>query len=331
MRRPGFRIAIINPLTLVAKEIQAILNERGIPYSQMELVDTMGESAGALTEVNDEAAFVSEANDASFVGLDLAFFTGSATQNEGWLQRATDEGAIVIDLSTPAQAGDGVVVVAGVNENQLEQGVSVRSPHPISVPLILMLQQLLRETEVQLMAVSAIQPASEMGQAGVDELFKQTVGALNMQQIPKEVFDRQLAFNMYPANDASIVETTVTSQVHAIIGRQLPLSVSVTQGTTFHGHSYSIFLQLKDDLSVEKLREILGKGMSLDLSVDDDTYATIDAAGRDQILIGRVRKDPSVPRSYWLWAVSDNLRRAAALNAVMLAETMLAKFGEKPN
>ena len=332
MSSTGFRIAIVNPLTLVGKEIQSILNERGIPYARMELIDTTGENSGALTEINDEAAFVSDASNEAFAGLDLAFFCGPTERNEPWLERAEEDGVLAIDVSQPGALNDDAIpVVAGVNEERLTEGMVAQAAHPIAVPIVLMLQQLLRVTDIDLLAVSVIQPASEKGKEGVDELFQQTINALNMQAIPKSVFDRQLAFNLYPAPEAAQVESAVAQQIERILGKSLPVTISLTQGTTFHGHSFSIFLQTKEEVDEETLRGALGKGMSLDVAQRDDTVTTIDAAGRDQVLIGRVQRDAKIPRGWWLWAVADNLRRSSALNAVMIAETMLAKFGEKAN
>jgi aspartate-semialdehyde dehydrogenase len=332
MRSTGFRIAVINPLTLVGQEIQTILNERGIPYARIELIDTTGKSAGSLTELNDEAAFVNEVSEQSFVGLDLAFFCGPAEVNERWIEQAESDGVLTVDLSERKTLdGEAVPIIAGVNEDRLADGVAAVAATPVAVPVVLLLQQLLRASTLDLCAVSVILPASDKGKEGMDELYQQTVSALNMKSMPKEVFDRQLAFNLYPAPDADAFEAATVEQIQQIVGKRLPLALSVTQGTTFHGHSFSIFVQFSEEMSEETLRQELSRGASIEVAENDESFATIDAAGRDQILIGRIKRDPNVPRAYWLWVVADNLRRSAALNAVMIAETMLARFGEQAN
>jgi aspartate-semialdehyde dehydrogenase len=329
MSSHGYRIAIVNPTTLVGNELKSILHERGIPYARIELIDTTGEEAGALTEVANEAALVTAASPEAFAGLDLTFFCGPAEKNEQWLALA--EG-FVIDLSQPSAVETrGVPIVAGVNDHALIEGAGAVSPHPVAIPIALILHQLAQATKVELCTASVIQPASEHGQRGVDELFQQTINALNMQAIPKEVFDRQLAFNLFPAADGSSTESYVVAQVREILGGRTPLSVSITQGTLFHGHSFSLFVKCEEEMTEPHIAELLAKSPAIDIAATDETYATIDAAGRDEVLIGRIHRDPEIPNAFWLWAVVDNLRRSSALNAVLIAEAMFARFGEKPN
>lgn len=329
MRNSGYRIAIVNPTTLVGNELKTILHERGIPYAHIELIDTTGEAAGTLTEVANEAAVVTAASEEAFAGVDLAFFCGRGEQNEKWINR---EEGFTIDLSQPTAAeGQGIAVVAGVNDDQMQEGVVAISPHPVAVPIALVIHALQKVTKIRLCAVSAIQPASEMGQEGVDELFQQTVAALNMKSIPKEVFDRQLAFNLFPAVNAAASEGYVTTQIRQVLGWQSPVSVTLTQGTLFHGYALTFFVQTEDDLDEEAITAALRKSSALEIAEPDDDYTTIDAAGKDQVLIGRIRRDRDLPNSFWIWAVVDNLRRSSALNAVLIAESMFSKFGEKPN
>lgn len=329
MTKSGYRIAIVNPTTLVGNELKTILHDRGIPYAHIELIDTTGENAGALTEVDAEAAVVSSATEAEFEGLDIAFFCGAASHNEPWVTRG--EG-FRIDLSQPTAAeGQGVAIVAGVNDDKIDPELVAISPHPVTIPIVLVLHQLQKAANVKLCAVSAIQPASEHGQAGVDELFQQTVNALNMHAIPKEIFDRQLAFNLYPAASSNVTEAYVATQVREILGARVPVSVSITQGTIFHGHSLSFFIQTDDEVDEERIAKVLGESSAIEVADAEETFATIDAAGRDQVLIGRIHRDAVIPGAFWIWAVVDNLRRSSALNAVLIAEAMLSRFGEKPN
>lgn len=332
MQRHGHRIAIANPLTLVGKELQSILNERGIPYAHMELIDTMGGSEGRLTALADEATIVRPAAADAFIGADIVFFCGSAEKNAEWIQRATDDGAFVIDLSHPSSvSGEAVPIVAGVNDDAIAEKSAAISPHPVAIPIALILHQLRTISNVRLCAVSAIQPASEFDQRGLDELFEQTVSALNMRAIPKEVFDRQLAFNLYPAIGGGHHERYILDQLRAVLGRDVPISLSLTQGTIFHGHSLSLFVELDRATTVDEVLAQLGKSAALEVASIDETVATLDAAGRDQALIGRVHADEEVPNTFWIWAVSDNLRRSSALNAALIAEEYVARFGEKPN
>lgn len=204
------------------------------------------------------------------------------------------------------------------------------APHPIAISLSLLLRPIAAHQRIRLAAASVIQPASELGQAGVDELFQQTIGALNLQSIPKKIFDRQLAFNLYPAENAREVERYVAQQVRSVLGKTLPIALSITQGTTFHGHSISLFVQCDGKPDRDAVADLYRDNDAIAIA-DDDPFGTIDAAGRDEVLVGRISLDPEMHDGVWLWAVIDNLRRASALNAVLIAEELIARFGEPPN
>jgi aspartate-semialdehyde dehydrogenase len=314
----GYRLGIVNPLSLVGGELKSILRERGLPYQTLSLLGTRSDDAGALTEVGDEAAIVTAISEDELEGLDLVFFCGSGEENLPWIERAPELRFIAVDLSQPS-ASDGVPVVAGVNSASIdsEQAVLV-SPHPIATPLIMLLDAIRKQTRIEICAATVIQPASEFGQKGIDELLQQTIHVLNVESFPKEVFDRQLAFNLYPAADGARDEQYAVKQVRAVLGKEVPLSLAVAQGTTFHSHTFSVFLRTASDF---RLEETAG----FDFPVDD-AYGTIDASGRDQVLVGRVHQDAGMPGAWWLWLVSDNVRRASALNAVMVAEEVLGRL-----
>lgn len=322
-QQEGLRIAMVNPTTLVGKEIQILLHDRGLPYSRIELIATVGEDAGTLTAVDDEAAVVLPATDDSFQGLDLVFFTGPGEANAEWIDKRDDLGFVAIDLSQPsAVADEGVVVVAGVNLQDVREDTRlIISPHPIAIPVTLILHQL--AGAVKLCATTVIQPASEFNQRGLDELLQQVIKVLNVDSFPKEIFERQLAFNIYPAAEAGETEGYATRQIRAILGPELPVSLSLLQGGVFHGHSFSMFLQTAKDLSEPDFLAALRGSDAIRVADDEEGFGTIDAGGTDQVLVGRVTKDPTMPKSFWVWAVADNLRRSSALNAVLSAEALM--------
>src|SRR5256885_1061626 len=181
----GYWLGIVNPLTLVGNELKSILRERSFPAARVVLLASTGASAGALTEVDDELE-----------DLDLVFFCGAAEKNREWLLRAEDDKFYAIDLSQPSTVENGKLAVAGINLEEIDAGDRMLvSPHPVAIPIALILHQIEQLGHVELCTATVVQPASEFEQAGVEELAKQTLGVLNIQSVPKEVFDRQLAFN----------------------------------------------------------------------------------------------------------------------------------------
>ncbi len=322
----GVRLGIVNPLTLVGNEVKTLLHERGVPYKKVELYHSGETKETTLTEVDEQAAVVMPLEAGCLDGLDIVFFCGPGEPLRDWMFEAGEKGYLAIDLTTPSSTDHQTApVVAGINDDQLLAGGQiVVSPHPIAVPIALILHAIRTKFAIRLCAAAAVQPASEFDQLGVDELYQQTLAALNMQSMPKKVFDQQLAFNIYPAAEAAAIEHSIALHLRSVLG-PIPISVSVTQGTTFHGHSLSLFVQVEGVTSEAELRALLEQSPSISLANEDDTYSTLDAAGKDQVLIGRVQQDRNLPNSFWIWAVSDNLRRGSALNAVMIAEEVIGR------
>jgi aspartate-semialdehyde dehydrogenase len=322
----GYRVGIVNPMTLVGNEISTILRERGFPFAKISLLDSSGESAGALTEVAAEPAVVAPIAQEGLDDLDLVFFCGPAEANREWIARHGEDDFIAVDLSQPTTAEDGKLAVAGVNLEEILEGDDVLvSPHPIAIPIALILHELATLSPVESCVATVVQPASEFEQAGVEELAAQTISVLNIATVPQKVFDRQLAFNLYPA--ASGHEELIVSQVRGMTSPRIELALLVTQGTIFHSHTFSLFIRTKETLTREQVLDAFRGNPALALPEGDQQFGTIDAAGKDEVLIAEVRPDPAIRNGFWVWAVCDNLRRGAALNAVLLAEKVMFGAG----
>jgi aspartate-semialdehyde dehydrogenase len=322
----GYRLGIVNPTTLVGNELKTILRERAFPFGKIALLDSSGKDAGALTEIGEEAAIVAPIAQEGLDDLDLVFFCGPTEANREWIARHQEDAFIAVDLSQPTASDDGKLVVAGVNLEEVLEGDRVLvSPHPVALPLALILHEIGRLSPVELCTATVVQPASEFEQAGVEELARQTVSVLNIQSVPHEVFDRQLAFNLYPAVDRN--EELVVAQVKTLTDARAELAVLITQGTIFHGHTFSLFVKTREPLDTAKVVEALQRNPALVFAEGDQQFGTIDAAGKDEVLIAEVRADPSIRGGFWVWAVCDNLRRGSALNAILLAEKALFGAG----
>ena len=323
----GFRLGIVNPLTLVGNEIKTILRERAFPFAKVSLLDSTGKAAGALTEVNDEPAVVTPISDDELEDLDLVFFCGPAAGNREWIERAGDDRFIAIDLSQPSAVVDGKLVVAGINLDQIRESDSiVISPHPVAIPISLILHQVRKLSDIEMCAATVVQPASEFEQIGVEELVQQTIGVLSIQSVPKEVFDRQLAFNLYPALEHN--EEFIVRQIRALTDSRTEIALMITQGTIFHSHTFSLFITTAEQLEVPEIIRKLRENPAIALPQEDESFGTVDAAGKDEVLVAEVRRDPTISGGFWVWAVCDNLRRSSALNAVLISEKALFGTGE---
>ena len=322
----GYRLGIINPLTLVGNEIKTILRDRAFPFDRVALLDTTGEAAGALTDIGDEPAVVAPVSEVELEDLDLAFFCGPAAANRPWIERQRTAEFVAIDVSQPSSVEDGKLAVAGINLENIDANDKVLvSPHPVAIPIALILHQIESLSPVEICTATVVQPASEFEQAGVEELAQQTISVLNIQSVPKEIFDRQLAFNLYPALEHN--EEFIVSQIRALADPRTALALLITQGTIFHGHTFSLFVKTQSEISRERILDALRSSPAIALPEGDQSFGTIDAAGKDEVLIAEVRPDPSIRGGFWVWAVCDNLRRSSALNAVLVAEKVLFGSG----
>ena len=322
----GYRLGIVNPLTLVGTEIQSILRERSFPFAKVVLLDSTGQATGALTGIGDEPAIVLAVSDDELEDCDLVFFCGLAEGNREWIERYDEDKFVAIDLSQPSSVADGKLAVAGVNLEEISSADRLLvSPHPIAIPIAIILHQIELLGRVEMCTATVVQPASEFEQVGIEELAKQTISVLNIQTVPHDVFDRQLAFNLYPAPERN--EEFITSQVRTLTDPDTELALLVTQGTVFHGHTFSLFVKTKEELDVERITATLRANAAIAFAEGDQAFGTIDAAGKDEVLIAEVRPDASILGGFWVWAVCDNLRRSSALNAVLVAEKVLFGSG----
>jgi len=321
----GFRLGIVNPLTLVGNEIKTILRERSFPFAKLALLDSTGKAEGALTDVGDEPMVVAAVSDDELEELDLVFFCGPAAGNREWIERSGEDKFTVIDLSQPTTAENGKLVVAGINLDDADGDVLV-SPHPVAIPIALILRQIEQLSRIESCTATVVQPASEFEQEGVEELAQQTISVLNVHSVTKEIFDRQLAFNLYPALEHN--EAFIVSQIRALTDPRAAVALFITQGTIFHSHTFSLFIKMENEVSVDAIVESLRKNPAFAFAEGDQQFGTIDAAGRDEVLVAEVRADPTIRGGFWVWAVCDNLRRGSALNAVLVAEKVLFGRGK---
>ncbi len=323
----GYRLGIVNPLSLVGNEVKTILRERSFPFAKVVLLDSTGASAGALTEIDQEPVVVTPASDVELEDLDLVFFCGPPAGNRDWIERHREDKFIAIDLSQPASSEQGSLAVAGMNLDNLSDRTVLVSPHPVAIPIALILHQIETLSPVELVTATVVQPASEFEQAGVEELAQQTISVLNIKPVPKEIFDRQLAFNLYPALEYR--EPFVVEQLHKLVDPETEIALFITQGTIFHSHTFSMFVRTRDEVETERVIGALRANPAIAFPEGDQSFGTIDAAGKDEVLVAAVRPDPAVRGGFWVWAVCDNLRRSSALNAVLVAEKVL--FEESAN
>jgi aspartate-semialdehyde dehydrogenase len=317
------RVVVLSPTTLLGREVRDLLDADRSRWQQAALLSTSEEEVGTVTEAGGAAALVSEASAEALAGVDVVFACGALEEDLPVLERRP-EGSTAILLAPEATVAHGQPVVADLNPDDAVAGRVLVSPHPAAIALSYLLAPL-GALGPESAVATVVEPVSMLGDRGLEDLLGQTRDILAMAGERREsVFERQLAFNLYPSERAGSGE--LAALVRGVGGGEVPLAVHSMQGAVFHGMSVSLFVRFEDDPGEEAVREALEDQARVSVGDVDvgggelpGSPGPIDAAAREEVLVGSVRADAGSPGGYWIWAVMDNLTRGGAANAVEVA------------
>ncbi|MGH9381581.1 MAG: Asd/ArgC dimerization domain-containing protein [Thermoanaerobaculia bacterium] len=311
------RIAILDPLDLLGKEVCAGLERRTSWVSEVRLFTTTHEEEIPLTEYEGQPVMVRELAEGALDDIDLILACGPAARQRAALERRAPASTLVT-LSPDAELADGLPVVSGVNDDAAQRGGQILSPAPGVVALAHLLAPL-RDLAPTRAVATLIQPASTEGNAGLETLMAQTRSLLSFTDQPEaNPFGGQLAFNLLPIATAS----HAADQLAAILGPTPPVAVTTLRGGIFHGVAISLWTHYATDPGAARIRDALASSVYVDLFESPAQLGPIVAAGREEVLCGGIDPDPRTPGAYWLWAAVDNLTRGGSLNALEIAESL---------
>jgi aspartate-semialdehyde dehydrogenase len=332
-----YRVAIIGAASLSGKEIAEILRDRNFPAADVRLLDD-DDSLGQLEAVGDEINFIQSIRSEQFERVDFAFFAADPHSTRNNWKVARDLGDAIIDLTYALENEGGTSIRSPWIERQTGQPIApelqpgpVVVAHPAATVLALLALRGEKAGKIRRMVATVFEPASQSGQKGMDELHEQTVNLLSFQELPKNVFDIQVAFNMVagfgPSSKLSLqdVSKRILSHYRSIAGGATEPALQVLQAPVFHGHGFSIYLEMEKPIAIAELSQALAGdhivvSSSADNSPTEDSPTNVSAAGQGDILVSLVA-DANHGNGFWLWVTTDNLR-IAALTAVECAETM---------
>jgi aspartate-semialdehyde dehydrogenase len=327
-----YKIAIAGASTLVGRELKDALSESPLTAANFVLLDEE-EAQGKLDQVGDEITFVQAIAPDAFERMDFTFFCGSEDLTRKHWRDALRAGSTVLDLSGALDQEAGVVVRAPLLDSEAAT-VDLFTPavvpaHPAALALALVMERLQLAAPVRSAFATLLQPASEFGRAALDELHQQTMSLLSFQGMPRNLYDAQAAYNLLAglgeAAKVSLgaVEARVRRHYAALsAGRWPALALQVIHAPVFHGHAFSIAIELERPVEIAALEEALSGGR-LDLVLEEtDSPSNLAATGQNVVLV-RLRpelgaRNTSQISRLWLWTASDNLRLQAQ-NAVACA------------
>ena len=328
-----YRLAVVGAGTLKGKEVAEILGDRNFPSLDIKLLDD-NESLGKLESVGDEVSFIQSVRAEQFDNIDFTFFASDQECTRQNWKKAQKAGSAIVDLSYALEDEPDADVKSPWIQRQLGQmltpelqpGPAVVA-HPAAVVLALLLLRVQKSAAVKRVVATVFEPASEHGQKGMDELHEQTVNLLSFQELPKNIFDIQVAFNLtdtYGPNASPSLQSVrqrILKHYQRIAGADAPLlSLQLVQAPIFHGHVFSVYVETEQPVALGDFAQALtGEHVTVTRQAEESP-SNVNAAGQGDLLLSMARDD-NYPNGVWLWAAADNLR-IAAVTAVECAETM---------
>jgi aspartate-semialdehyde dehydrogenase len=336
MSAGGYRVGVLGATGAVGTTILEVLAQRGFPAREVVPLAS-ARSAGSRVSFGGDELEVVELTADAVEGLDLVLSSAGGSVSAEWAPRIVEAGAVVVDNTSYWRMHDDVpLVVAEVNPDAIEshRGL-VANPNCSTMQMVVALAPIHRAAELERIVVSTYQSVSGTGRRAVAELEGQTHALLHGEASPPEVYPHPIAFNVIPqvetfkdGDDYTTEERKMMAETRKILGvgaDELGISATCVRVPVVTGHSESVNVQLRRPLSPAECRELLAgaDGVTVVDSPADGMYPVArEAAGRDDVLVGRIRRDPSDDRCLNLWIVGDNLRKGAATNAVQLAELL---------
>lgn len=339
MAGDGYRVGVLGATGLVGTTILELLADRDFPVSELRPLASE-RSAGREIEWRGDALTVQAVADESVQGLDLVLSSAGGSVSAEWTPKIVEAGATVVDNTSYWRMHDDVpLVVSEVNPDALagHKGI-IANPNCSTMQMVVALKPLYDAAGIERLVISTYQAVSGTGKAAIDELRAQARAIVGGYEVPEpRVYPHPIAFNVlaqaggFPeGDDHTDEERKLINETRKILGDpEIRVSATCIRVPVVTGHSEAVNVETREPLDPERARELLEAAPGV--SVVDDPAAgrypmAVEAAGKDDVFVGRIRRDPGNERALDLWIVADNLRKGAATNAVQLAE-LLAERG----
>lgn len=337
MTGDGYRVGVLGATGLVGSTILELLEAREFPVAELVPLAS-ARSAGKELEWGGGTVTVRELNQAAIGDLDLVLSSAGGSVSAEWVPKLVEAGAVVVDNTSFFRMRDDVpLVVSEVNPEALDahQGI-IANPNCSTMQMVVALKPLYDEAGIERLVISTYQAVSGTGKAAVDELLNQTHAILHGQEPQVGIYPHQIAFNplaqagsFADGDDHTDEERKLINETRKILGDPaIRVSATCVRVPVVTGHSETVNVETSRPLEPERARELLAAAPGV--TVLDDPASSlfpmaIEAAGRDDVFVGRIRRDPGNESALDMFVVSDNLRKGAATNAVQLAELLIER------
>lgn len=334
-KKKKYNVAVVGATGAVGRTMVSILEERKFPIDNLNLLAS-SRSAGERLSFNGKEITVEELTEGSLDGIDIALFSAGAAVSRKHAPLAVKAGCVVVDNSSAFRMDKDIpLVVPEVNPHAIrkEPGV-IANPNCSTIQMVVALKPIHDRYRIKRVIVSTYQSVSGTGQKAIAELAQQSQDYLSKKAIHSEVYPHQIAFNCLPHIDTFLDNGYTKEEMKMVNETQkifeddtLAVSPTTVRVPVFYSHSESLNVETENPINIAELKKMLSQspGICVVDSPDNNEYPlAIHAAGRDEVLVGRIRLDLTHPKAVNFWVVADNLRKGAALNAVQIAELVIS-------
>ncbi len=334
-----YNVAVAGATGAVGNEMVKVLEERNFPVKSLTLLAS-SRSVGKTMSFHGQDVNVEELKEDSFKDIDIGLFSPGGSVSLKFAPIAAASGCVVIDNTSAFRMEPDVpLVVPEVNEHAIalhtKRGI-IANPNCSTIQMVVALKPLHDAAKIKRIVVSTYQAVSGTGQKAIRELEDQVLAIYNMKPIEKKVYPHQIAFNVLPHID-SFLDSGYTKEEMKMVNETKKImeddSIAVTATTVrvpvFYSHSESVNIEFEREMTPDMARKLLKKapGVKLVDNPSKNLYPlALEAAGKDDTYVGRIRADETVKYGLNMWVVSDNIRKGAALNAVQIAESLIKKY-----
>ena len=334
-----FNVAVVGATGAVGQEMLKTLAEREFPVNKVTALASKSSAGREVSFGEDKVLKVQDLDSFDFKGTDICLSSAGAKISEAFAPRAGAAGCVVIDNTSHFRMDPDVpLVVPEVNPQAIadyKKKMIIANPNCSTIQMLVALKPLHDAAKIKRIVVSTYQSVSGAGKEAMDELFTQTRGIFVNDELKKEVFHKQIAFNVIPQIDVFMddgstkEEWKMVVETKKILDPKIKVTATAVRVPVFICHSEAVNVEFENELTADQARAILKKSQGvtvIDHKHEDGFVTPAECVGEDATFVSRIREDITVEHGLNLWVVSDNLRKGAALNAVQIAEVLAKDY-----
>ncbi len=335
-KKENYEIAVVGATGAVGRRMLSTLEERDFPVAGLTALAS-ARSAGQTLRYQGRSIEVRELSEDSFRGIDIALFSAGGAVSRQYAPIAVESGCVVIDNSSAWRMEKGVpLIVPEVNPDALGgKPEIIANPNCSTIQMVVALKPIQDRYRIRRVVVSTYQSVSGSGQKAIKELEQQSRAVLDGKPIEKKVYPHQIAFNCLPHIDVfldngySKEEMKMVNETRKILGDEsIEVSPTTVRVPVFYSHSEAVYVETEQPMTAEEVKKLLSEfpGVRVvDVPEKNEYPLAVEATGKGEVVVGRIRKDLTRENAINFWVVSDNLLKGAALNAVQIAELLIKR------